>query len=51
MPVSMSTQPTTWIFSHEGWPRTAKARIAPRAINVNPVPVAVLVLMAVISSP
>ena len=44
-PVSMITQPTTWMFSHDGWPCTAKARIAPKAIKVSPV----AVLMAVLS--
>src|SRR5260370_42291444 len=38
-PVSMMIQPTTWMFSHDGWPCTAKARIAPNAIKVSPVAV------------
>src|SRR5215469_16433261 len=38
-PVSMITQPTTWMFSHDGWPWTAKARIAPSAIKNSPVAV------------
>src|SRR5215831_17110909 len=38
-PVSMITQPTTWMFSHAGWPCTAKARIAPSAIKNSPVAV------------
>ena len=45
-PISMITQPATWMFRKEGCPRTAKARIAPSATSISPL----AVLMAVLST-